>query len=249
MPRIAKVYIALILVSGAAVLLVAAGSWSLVSFPQFLTLLGFAAVASTLKLRIPGVESTMSPNFVFLLLAMLVCSFSQLIAIALVCALVQSWWAAKNPRLVQVGFSAAALVLSAGAARESAYLLFGRDAAHTPVSFVILAGALYLALNTAIVSAVIGLADCKPLVQVGRVCCECVFPYFMTGIVFAGLVSSSFPRPPVWNTAVVLFLIVLLGYLYSKNSARTLAPAPIQPAFTEDEELVEVGSHGIRTRR
>ncbi len=70
MPRTAKVYIALILIAGAGVLLVAAGSWSATSLPQFFTLLGFAAVASTLKLRIPGVEGTMSPNFVFLLLTM-----------------------------------------------------------------------------------------------------------------------------------------------------------------------------------
>jgi hypothetical protein len=249
MPRTAKVYIALILVSGAAVLLVAAGSWFLVSLPQFLTLLGFAAVASTLKLRIPGVEGTMSPNFVFLLLATLVCSFSQVMVIALASALVQSLWAAKRPRLVQVSFSAAALVLSAAVAREASYLLFGPDATHSPAAFVILSGSLYLSFNTASVSTAIGLADGKPLVQVGRACCECVFPYFMSGIVFAGLVSSSFPRPPVWNAAVVLFLIVLLGYLYSKNRARTVASAPIQLAFKEDEELVEVGPHQLHTHR
>jgi hypothetical protein len=245
MPRTAKIYIALILVSGAAVLLVAAESWSLVNAPQFLTLLGFAAVASTLKIRIPGVESTMSPNFVFLLLAMLVCSFSQVMVIALASALLQSLWTAKRPRLVRVSFSAAALVLSAAAARESAYLLFGRDASHSPVPLIIFEGSLYLALNTAIVSAVIGLADGKPPRHVARMCYESVFMYFMGGILFVGLVSSSLPHRPVWNAAAALFLIVLLGYLYAKNRARTLASAPVQPALTEYDELVEVASHRV----
>jgi hypothetical protein len=146
MPRIAKAYITLILGSGAAVLLLAARSWSSASLAQFLMLLVFAAASSTLKIRIPGVESTLSPNFVFLLLAMLSCSFSEVMVITLVAALVQSLWAARQPRLIQVAFSAAALVLSAAIARQSSYLLFGPDAIHSPVALVILAGSLYLSL-------------------------------------------------------------------------------------------------------
>jgi hypothetical protein len=65
----------------------------------------------------------------------------------------------------------------------------------------------------------------------------------MSGIVFARLVSSAFPRSTVWNGAVALFPIVVLGYLYSQIRTRTVAPAPIQPVSMEAEELVEVGSY------
>jgi hypothetical protein len=246
MPRTAKVYIALILGSGAAVLLSAAGSWSSASVPQFLTLLVFAAVSSTLKVRIPGVEGTMSPNFVFLLLAMITCSFSELMAIALAAALVQSVWAARRPRLVQVMFSAAALVLSAAAARESSRLIFGPDAGHSPVAFVVLAGSLYFALDTAMVATVIGLADGKPLVRVGQICWQCVFPYFMGGIVFAGLVSSAFPRTPVWNGAVALLPIVVPGYLYLQHRTRIGTPPAIQSAAAQEGELVAIGPYEPR---
>jgi hypothetical protein len=246
MPRTAKVYIALILASGAAILLVAAGSWSATNFPRFLTLLGFAAIASTLKLRIPGVEGTMSLNFVFLLLAMLTCTFSQVIVIALVCALVQSLWAAKSPRLVQIAFSGAALVLSAAAARESAYLLFGPDVTHSPVPFVILAGSIYLALNTAIVSAVIGLAEGKPLTQVLGRCFQCIFPYFTGGIMLAGLVSSAILSSPVWSGAMAIVPIIVLGYLYLENRTQTGPPPAMQPTSKHEEELVEVGSYQPR---
>ena len=243
MPRKARVYIALVICAGAAVLLLAARSWSSASLAQFLTLLGFAGVSSTLKIRIPGLESTMSPSFVFLLVAMLCSSFSEVVAIALVAALAQSLWAAKRPRLVQVAFSAAALVLSASFAFECSHFLLGGSALNSPVVVAILAGSLYLPLNTALVSAVIGLVEGKSLVQVGRVCGECVFPYFMSGIVFAGLVGSAFPRSTVWNGAVALFPIVVLGYLYSQIRTRTVAPASIQPASKEAEELVEAGSY------
>lgn len=251
MPQKAKVYIALVICTGAAVLALAARSWSSASLVQFLLLLGFAAVSSTFKLRIPGMESTMSPNFVFLVLAMLCCSFSEVVAMALVAALVQSLWGAKRARLVQVAFSAAALVLSASAAFQCAHFLLGLSVSNSPVVFAILAGALYLPLNTALVSAVIGLVEGKSFVQVGRICYECVFPYFMGGMVFAGLVSSAFSRSTVWQGATVLFPVAVLGYLYSLSRTAAVALAPSGPGsvLVEEEELVEVGSSNSRPRR
>jgi hypothetical protein len=247
MPRIAKAYIALTIASGAAVVIVAAGWWSSSTLLQFSIFMSLVVVSSTLKIRIPGIEGTMSPNFVFLVLGMAVLSFSEVMAITLAAALVQSLWAAKQPRLIQVTFSAAALVLSAAAARQVSCLLFGPDALNSPVALVILAGSLYLSLNTALISAVIGLADGKSVAQVGRVCLESVFPYFMSGVVFAGLVSGAFARPKVWNGAIALLPIVILGYLYSRIRAVTIAPATFLPESMEDEELVEVGSY--RSRR
>jgi hypothetical protein len=251
MPRAAKVYISLVLCSGAAVLLMAAESWSSAGLPQFMMLLGLAAVSSTLKIRIPGFESTMSPNFAFLLVAMLCCNFSQVVTIALVAALVQSLWAAKRARLVQVAFSAAALVLSASAAFQCAHFLLGLSASNSPVLFAILAGCMYLPLNTALVSAVIGLVEGRSLWQVGRICYECVFPYFMGGIVFAGLVSSAFSGSKVWQGATVLFPVAVLGYLYSLSRMPTVTAVSSHPvpAAVEEEELVEVGSSQSHHRR
>jgi hypothetical protein len=248
MSRIAKAYIALIICSGAMVLLFAAGSWSSSGLRQFLTFLGLVVVSSTLKVRIPGIEGTMSPNFVFLVLATAFCSFSELVAISLVAALVQSLWTTKRPQLVQVAFSTAALVLSSSLAYQASYLLLGSSTVISPVAFVILAGSLYLPLNTALVSAVIGLVDGKSLPDVGSRCYQYVFPYFMGGIVFAGLVSGAFPRSTAWRGAIVLIPVILLGYLYSMSVSPAVATAPIQSAHTEDEESVEVGSGLPRSR-
>jgi hypothetical protein len=253
MPRTAKTYIALVISAGAAVVLMAAGSWSSASVPQFLMLLGFAGVASTFKLRVPGLESTMSPNFVFLLLAMLCCSFSEVVAIALVAALVQSLWAAKRARLVQVAFSAAALVLSASVAFQLSNFLLGLGALHSAVVFAVLAGSIYLPLNTGLVSCVIGLVEGRSVVEVARNCYECVFPYFMGGIVFAGLVSGAFSRSTVWQGASVLFPVTVLGYLYSLSRVPVAAAASYRsaavPEYVEEEELVGAGSNHSRPRR
>jgi hypothetical protein len=251
MPRIARAYITLALISGAVALLLAARSWSSANLAQFLTLLGLAAVSSTLKIRIPGIESTMSPNFVFLLLAMLCCSFSEVVAIALVAALVQSLWAAKRARLIQVAFSASALVLSASVAFQFTHFLLRSSAANSPAVFAILAGSLYLSLNAALVSAVIGLVEGRSFAYVARICYECVFPYFMGGVVFAGLVSGAFSRSTVWQGATVLFPVTVLGYLYCLSRTPTVALAAFRsaPAAVEEKELVEAGSSLPRSRR
>ena len=243
MPRTAKIYIVLIISAGAGILLFAGGSWSSSSLPQFLILMGLAAVSSALKVRIPGIDSTFSPNFIFLLLAMLCCSFSELVVIALVAALVQSLWAARAPRLVQVAFSAAALVLSATAAFESTRLLLGASSSNSALVFAILAGTLYLPLNTALISAVIGLVEGRPLLQVARTCYENVFPYFMGGVAFASIVSGAFSRSAMWQGAAILFPVAVLGYLYSLShtpSITAASPRSSAKVPTEERELVEV---------
>ena len=248
MSRTAKTYIALTICCGVLVLAFAAGSWSSTGLRPFLTFLGLAAISSTLKVRIPGIEGTMSPNFVFLVLGMVFCSFSEVIAITLVAALVQSLWTAKQPRLAQIAFSAAALVLSASAAYQASHLLLGRSAVHSPVALVILAGSIYFPLNTALVAAVIGLVEGKPLALVGGICYQNVFPSFLGGIVFAGLMSGAFSGPTVWRGAIVLLPVIVLGYLYSLSRTAAFALVPSRAAHTEDEELVEVGSGSPRPR-
>jgi hypothetical protein len=241
MPRRAKAYIALIICSGTTILLLAAGSWSTASLRQFAIYLGLAALASTLKIRIPGVQGTLSPNFIFLVLGMAFCSFSEVVVITLAASLVQSLWAAKQPRLVQVTFSAATLIVSASVAYQASYLLLGRSAVDSRVTLIVLAGSLYLPLNTALISAVLGLVDGQPLMKMMRNCYASVFPYFTGGIVFAGLASGTLPRSGMWKGAVALMPIVVLGYLYSMN--RKPAATPLQRSVAiEEEDLVEISS-------
>src|SRR5438094_6041491 len=153
MPSQAKAYIALVIAAGTLLSLLAAGSWSSVNLRPFAIYLGLAALASALKVRIPGMEGTISPNFVFLLLGMVALQFSQVAVISLAAALVQSLWAsAKRPRLLQVAFSAAALVLSSALANKFAHLVLAGSSTDSAVVCVILAGSIYFPVNSGLVS-------------------------------------------------------------------------------------------------
>lgn len=220
MPKTAKTYIALVIASGAAVLLLAAASWPTAGLKQFAIYLGLAVLASTLKVRIPGMEGTISPNFIFLLLGMTSCCFSQVVLISLAAALVQSLWAsAKRPRVVQVAFSAATLMLSSAVAYKVSHLLLGANGTESPVPFVLLAGSLYFPLNSALVSIVIGLVSGQRLGQAIQLCYAWVFRHFMGGILFAGLVSGAYSPAMAWRGALVLLPAVLLAFFYYRQRA------------------------------
>jgi len=218
MPNKAKAYIALVIAAGAAVLGLAAWSWPSGGLQQFVVYLGLAMLASTLKVRIPGLEGTMSPNFLFLLLAMTSCRFSEVVVISLAAALVQSLWAsAKRPRLVQVAFSAATLMVSSAVAYQVSHLMPVGVGAGSSVPMVLLAGSLYFPLNAGMVSIVIGLVAAQPLRQVAQRCYEWVFRHFMGGILFAGLISSAYAPAAAWRGALVLLPAVLLAYFYHRH--------------------------------
>jgi len=220
MPKTAKAYIALVIASGAAVLLLAAASWPSAGLQQFAIYFGLAVLASTMKVRIPGLEGTMSPNFVFILLAMAACSLSQVVVISLAAALVQCFWsAAKRPRLVQVAFSAAALMVSSASAYRLSHLLLTGSGAESSVPFVLLAGSLYFPLNSALVSVVIGLVNGQMLAEILQRCYQWVFRHFMGGILFAGMISGAYSPSSAWRGALVLLPAVLLGFLYYRHRA------------------------------
>ena len=225
LPRNARLYITFVIALGFGVVLLAARSWSPPSLKQFPIYLGLAALASTLKIRIPGIESTITPNFVFLLLAMNACRFSEVVAISVVAALIQTTWrSSKRLRLVQVAFSTAAVVLSAAAAFEVSHLLLAGEAWESSIGTVILAGCIYFPLDSALVAVVIGLVSGQSLGQIFSQCEAWVFPYFMAGIAFAALVAGGYNHASSWRGAVILIPAVTLAHVYFLNrSTRRLA--------------------------
>ena len=228
LPRNAKLYITLVIGSGFAVLLLAAGSWSPANLKQCAIYLGLAALASTLKIRIPGIESTVTPNFIFLLLAISACQFSEVVAMSLVAAIIQCLWrSSKRPRLVQVAFSAAALVLSTAAAYQLSHFLLAGNSWDSTIGTVIVAGCVYFPLNSALVAVVIGLVSGESLGQIWNRCQSWMFPYFVGGIAFAALVSSGYNHASSWKGAIILIPVVALAHLYFvNNSGQKLAAKP-----------------------
>src|SRR6266436_399705 len=101
MSSVAKWYIALVVASGTVILLLAARWWSSASLTQFAALLCFTLFASTLKVRIPGMTSTISPNFAFTAAHLVVRPFDNNSAVALV-LLAGTFYLSMNTALVSI---------------------------------------------------------------------------------------------------------------------------------------------------
>jgi hypothetical protein len=236
MSSVAKWYIALVSASGTVILLLAARWWSSANLKQFAALLALTLFASTLKVRIPGMAGTISPNFAFLLIAMTFFTFSQAIAAALAAALVQSSWKPQSrPRMVQILFNAAALVLSSAFAFTASHLIVRPVDNTTAISLALLAGTVYFSANTALVSIVMGLAEQQPLREVCQRCYEWVFPYFVFGIVITGLISGSFSTANVWRSSLQIVPAMVLAYLYFLGRSKKQA---VRRWASEEEELL-----------
>src|SRR5216684_6754033 len=108
MPSLAKAYIAMIAALATAVLAVAASRWNPENLGHFVLFFALAMLASAMKIRLPGFKTTISINFVFILIGTALFSFSETVLIGLGGALAQSLWKTQQrPRPAQVLFNGA----------------------------------------------------------------------------------------------------------------------------------------------
>src|SRR5215510_768093 len=86
---------------------------------RFACFLGVAVGASLFKVRLPGIQATMSANFLFILVGILDLPYPETLLMGCIGGLVQSLWQARpRPRLVQILFNYANLALSITAANQ-----------------------------------------------------------------------------------------------------------------------------------
>src|SRR5258707_349015 len=77
MPNLAKAYIAMIAAVAAAVLTVVASRWNPENLGHFVLFFALAMLASAMKIRLPGFRTTISTNFVFILIGIALFSFGE----------------------------------------------------------------------------------------------------------------------------------------------------------------------------
>src|SRR5439155_15900362 len=122
MPKLAKAYIAAIAAIATTVLSVVAVRWNPENLGRFFLFFALAMVASAMKIRLPGCRTTISINFVFVLIGIASFSFGETVLLGLSGALVQSLWNTQTrPKPVQVLFNAACLTVCTAAAFSASH--------------------------------------------------------------------------------------------------------------------------------
>ncbi len=112
----AKVFIAAMAMVALACFWIGFAHWHSTDPIKFLCYVVVAFLASFLKIKLPGINGTMSVNFLFILLGVLEMSFAETLVIGFATFLVQSYWDSRR-----CAISAAAFLLrSCGACQSSA---------------------------------------------------------------------------------------------------------------------------------
>jgi putative nucleotidyltransferase with HDIG domain len=208
----ARVFIAAMAVAAGGCL-IAASFHSHPSDPvKFFCYLLAALLASSLKVSLPGIEGTLSVNFLFTLLGILELSLPQALLIGLGSTLAQFYWKpARRLKPVQLLFNLSQVTVSSSAAYW-AYQFVAARVLHGPGPLALLAAAMvHFACNTSAMSAIIGFTENKPVSKVWADSYLWSFPYYMVGAAVAGLVSFL-NRQIGWQSSLLVLPPIYLMY-------------------------------------
>jgi len=244
MPSLAKAYIATITALATAVLTVVAHRWNPESLAHFAPFFALAMLASAMKIRLPGFKTTISTNFVFILIAIALFSFGETALIALGGALVQSLWnTQQRPKPVQVLFNAACLTICTAAAFLAPHYVLAMLGLNSLSATMVLGACIYVVLNTGLVSLVIALAEGRPLKDLWSSCYEWTFPYFLVGAAVAGLASAAGHGTNLGITLLVVPVMYFVYVYYRMHILRTVVEN-ISSASQEHEVMLAGASQG-----
>src|SRR5215472_45407 len=152
----ARAFIAGMALSGACVCALTFAHWQTSDPVKFVCYLIAALLASSLKVGMPGIEGTLSVNFLFTLFGILELSLPETLAIGITCTLAQFYWKpAKQLRHVQLVFNLSQVTLSSAAAYVS-YRFVIVHVLHAPGPLALLVAAIvHFGVNTTAISTVI----------------------------------------------------------------------------------------------
>ena len=188
-----------------------------------------ALVASTLKVRLPGITGTISVNFLFILVAIALFTFPETVLLASLACMVQCLWRAKSrPRIVQLSFNIATLAISSGASYRLSHLVAGSPSPHTGVLLAV-AAAFYFTADTMLVSGVIALVQGKSLFAVWQQCYLWSFPYYLAGAAIAALVVET-NRELGWAMSLLILPLMYLVYVFYRIGVGRLGGGSVTAA-------------------
>ncbi len=207
-----KAFVGITASIGVVVLAYALLHWQSQDLLRFACYLAVAVLASGLKVQLPGIDGTMSVNFLFILLGVLELSLPETLVIGCTATLVQSVWQARK-RLdpVKVLFNMAGMMANASALTYISYhWLAARFGSNKPMLLMVAALVFFFA-NTLPISVVIAMTEGKSSRKVWSECYFWSFPYYLVGAAAVGLVGIV-NRAEGWETSLLVLPLIYWVY-------------------------------------
>jgi len=179
---------------------------------KFACYLLIAVLASTMKVRLPGIEGTMSVHFLFVLLGVLELSLPETLVIGCTAALVQSLWKPiYKLQPVRIIFNVLSMTANAICLTYFAYYLALRPLKNSIPLLLVVAACVYFLSNTVPVSIVIALTEKRSLRRIWAETYFWSFPYYLVGAAVVGLVRFS-NRHVGWQSSLLVLPVMYWIY-------------------------------------
>ncbi len=213
LPTRASIYIYMIIAAGFGLLVYGALHWQSQSVSQFLGYFVMALLAGTCKVRLPRLTSTISLSFVLILVAIAELGYAEAVWLSASVAVVQTMWRARRPlKPIRVAFNTANLVLSTSAAFFVCRTALDLAPSELLPVLLVLATAILYASNSAMVAAVLCLAEHKPMRDMWQQCYFWSFPYYLAGAAVSGLMIAT-ARGAGWPFSFLVLPILTMIYI------------------------------------
>jgi diguanylate cyclase (GGDEF)-like protein/putative nucleotidyltransferase with HDIG domain len=209
LPLAARVYIAAMNVVALAILGYCGNHWQSIHLGQFLLYLGMGILCSNLKVCLPGITSTLSVNYLFILTSVAELTLPQTVVIACSSGVAQLFLSAhKRPRGVQIVFAFTAQTICSAAT----YYIYHSSWMPDAVPFRLFAASvIYFLSNSCTVGAIVSLTEGKPFLVLWRNNFFWTAPHYLVGGALAGL-FHFWNDYAGWQTAVLVFPMAYLVY-------------------------------------
>jgi len=208
-PVAAKLFIAVIGLAGVMAMAVTFRGWTPELQPRFILYLLLALASSSMKVAFPGVEGTVSVNFVFIMLGLMELAEPEILLLAVASAAAQTRWDAKGRlRLVPLLFNTTCVGLAILAAAWVYHKPWFTNVPEGELFRLTLAGLAYFIVNIVPVATVVALTERKSIQTVIRSFSDWTFCYYLVGSSLAALVHTANTRLG-WT-----FTLALLPPLY-----------------------------------
>ncbi len=225
-------YIGLVTAAGTASVAYSLAHWHTQDLARYLFYCAIALVASRMKVALPGVNGTLSMNFLFVLVGISDLSLGETMVMGCLGMLVQSLFNTRQrPRPVQVLFSVASMACSILAANAAYHALPGAFRAVEQSLMLLAAAGVFFLVNTFSVSLVIALTESKRATAVWRDAYLWSFPNYLVGATVAWMISAA-SRYVGWQSSLLLLPILYVIYRSHSVYVRHLEEAK---AYAEEQ--------------
>ena len=223
----ARIFVALIVISGVLVLGDAVLNAKTMPSARFAVFLLVACVAARLRIKLPGVTGTMSVNLPFILIAAAQMNTAEALAVGFISTFFQCLARGKKFNLMQVAFNCSAITLALAATRLIYALPSVVSVISSPSLRLAVAAAGYALANTIPVAIVIGLTESVNMLRTWLDMLQLSFPYVVASAGIAGL-TLTLSQEAGWQVPLTVLPImagIFLSYrrYFAATSTREIA--------------------------